>query len=169
MLGRPICRWTRSATLSTCSTGPSCAMRLTEHNETPANRATSVLAWPAFSKISTSCRFSMPGILLSSRPSAAHSRAGLGRVLLFLAIAQRLRISGMGRVRISGTDTRGYKKGTSSKTFFVLLLLPYRALQCDRCLVITTFWNLFVPFHGAKAGSNPAGDTMVAITYTRNL
>ena len=42
------------------------------------------------------------------------------------------------------------------------------ALQCDRCLVITTFCNLFAPFHGADAGSNPAGDAK-SITYRRNI
>jgi hypothetical protein len=39
-------------------------MRFTEHNETPANRATSVFEWPAFNKNSTSYRF--PACLTSS-------------------------------------------------------------------------------------------------------
>ncbi len=42
--------------------------------------------------------------------------------------------------------------------------VPYRALRCDRCLVITTFWNMFAPFHGANAGSNPAGDGILSMT-----
>ena len=50
-----------------------------------------------------------------------------------------------------------YKNGTSSCGFCALRALPYRALRCDRCLVITMFWNLFAPFYGANAGSNPAG------------
>jgi len=54
-----------------------------------------------------------------------------------------------------------YKNGTSSPAFFAFLWLPYRALQCDRCLVITTFCNLFAPFHGADAGSNPAGGRQI--------
>src|SRR6266699_1122992 len=43
-------------------------MRFTEHNETPVNRATSVFEWPAFNEISTSCRLSMPNILLPPPP-----------------------------------------------------------------------------------------------------
>src|SRR6266478_5678441 len=39
-------------------------MRLTERRETPARRATSALECPAFNRISTSCRFSIPNILL---------------------------------------------------------------------------------------------------------
>jgi hypothetical protein len=41
------------------------------------------------------------------------------------------------------------------------LCAPCYALQglaLRRCLVVTTFWNLFSAFHGANAGSNPAGD-----------
>jgi hypothetical protein len=34
-------------------------------------------------------------------------------------------------------------------------------LQCDRCLVITTFCNLFAPFHGGNTGSNPVGDAKI--------
>jgi len=51
----------------------------TEHNETPANRATSVFEWPAFSKISTSSRFSMPNILLPPPPDLQPGKAW-GRV-----------------------------------------------------------------------------------------
>jgi hypothetical protein len=51
-----------------------------------------------------------------------------------------------------------YKNGTSSVAFFAFPPLPYRALRCDRCLVITTFCNLFAPFHGGNTGSNPVGD-----------
>src|SRR6516165_10930578 len=43
-------------------------MRFTEHNETPARRATSVFRWPAFNKISTSCRFNILSILLPPGP-----------------------------------------------------------------------------------------------------
>src|ERR1700745_3547102 len=39
-------------------------MRLTERRETPARRATSALQCPAFNRISTSCLFSIPNILL---------------------------------------------------------------------------------------------------------
>jgi hypothetical protein len=42
-------------------------------------------------------------------------------------------------------------------------------LQSDRCLVITTFWNVFAPFHGANAGSNPAGDAIFLITCAAKL
>lgn len=41
-----------------------------------------------------------------------------------------------------------YKNGTNSSTSFVFPTLPYRALQSDRCLVITAFCNLFAPSHG---------------------
>jgi hypothetical protein len=51
-----------------------------------------------------------------------------------------------------------YKNGTSPQAFFAFPSLPYRALQCDHCLVITTFWSLFAPFHGGNTGSNPVGD-----------
>src|SRR6516165_5234150 len=43
-------------------------MRFTEHNETPARRATSVFRWPAFNKISTSRRFNILSILLPPGP-----------------------------------------------------------------------------------------------------
>jgi len=42
--------------------------------------------------------------------------------------------------------TARYKNGTSSQAFFAFPSLPYRALQCDRCLVITMFSSLFAPF-----------------------
>ena len=51
-----------------------------------------------------------------------------------------------------------YKNGTSSQAFFAFPSLPYRALQCDRCLVITMFSSLLTPFHGGNTGSNPVGD-----------
>jgi len=38
--------------------------------------------------------------------------------------------------------TARYKNGTSSQAFFAFPSLPYRALQCDRCLVITMFSSL---------------------------
>jgi hypothetical protein len=68
VLGRPMRTFARSIASSTCGTGLSCAMRLTERNETPLKRGTSALGWPAFNKIETSYRFSMPNILLSSAP-----------------------------------------------------------------------------------------------------
>ena len=79
-------------------------MRSTEHNETPVNRATSVFEWPAFNKISTSCRLSMPNILFPP-PPGLHTGEVQVRVLplIITAIAGWLRISGMRRVRISGT------------------------------------------------------------------
>src|SRR5438046_10610574 len=61
-----------------------------------------------------------------------------------------------------------YKNGTSSQATSTFRSLPYRALRCDRCLVITTFCNLFAPFHGADAGSNPAGDAK-SITHRGNI
>jgi len=51
-----------------------------------------------------------------------------------------------------------YKDGTTNGCAFAFLAVPYRALQSDRCLVITTWSSLTAPFHGANAGSNPAGD-----------
>src|SRR5262249_32428993 len=92
----------RSALSSTCTTASSCAMRFTERNETPLMRATSVLRWPAFSKTSTSCRFSIPHILLSS-----DSRLGLEYkdFLSFVGLVRRARISGIRRAKIYGTDT----------------------------------------------------------------
>src|SRR5205814_3340710 len=61
-----------------------------------------------------------------------------------------------------------YKDGTTKACAIVFLVVPYMALQCDRCLVITTFCNLFAPFHGDDAGSNPAGDAN-SITYRRTV
>src|SRR5215469_817741 len=54
--------------------------------------------------------------------------------------------------------TARYKNGTNSQAFFAFPSLPYRALQRDRCLVITIFSSLFAPFHGGNTGSNPVGD-----------
>jgi hypothetical protein len=54
-------------------------------------------------------------------------------------------------------DSR-YKDGTTKAGSLAFSSVPYRALQCDRCLVITTRSNRSAPFHGANAGSNPAGD-----------
>ena len=56
------------------------------------------------------------------------------------------------------TSNPRYKNGTNSSASFVFPSLPYRALQSDRCLVITAFCNLFAPFHGGNTGSNPVGD-----------
>jgi len=56
--------------------------------------------------------------------------------------------------------TAQYKNGTSSQAFFAFPSLPYRALPCDRCLVITMFSSLFTPFHSGNTGSNPVGDAM---------
>src|SRR5207302_8057069 len=87
VLGRPICRLARSAASSTCTTRLSCAMRFTEHKETPVNRATSVLARPALNKISTSCRLNIPSIPLAPpapayRPGEAQEEFYLLRRLL---------------------------------------------------------------------------------------
>src|SRR5215471_11978910 len=49
-------------------------MRFTEHKETPVSRATSVFRWPALSKISTSCRLSMPNILLPPPSPGSQTR-----------------------------------------------------------------------------------------------
>ena len=54
-------------------------------------------------------------------------------------------------------DSR-YKDGTTNGRALRFLAAPYRALQSDRCLVITTRSNRSAPFDGANAGSNPAGD-----------
>src|SRR5262249_22374263 len=62
-----------------------------------------------------------------------------------------------------------YKNGTSSSASFVFPSLPYRVLQSDRCLVITTFWNLFAPFHGGNTGSNPVGDAHKTKNLARTL
>jgi hypothetical protein len=61
-----------------------------------------------------------------------------------------------------------YKNGTSSQAFFVLPSLPCRALQSDRCVVITALSSLFAPFHGGNTGSNPAGDAR-SISYGENF
>src|SRR2546422_4264871 len=75
MLGRPILRCPRSAVSSTWTTGSSSAIRLTELSETPAKRATSIFAWPAFSKTSISCRFNIPNILLPPLRSTDNNKA----------------------------------------------------------------------------------------------
>jgi len=51
-----------------------------------------------------------------------------------------------------------YKDGTTKACAFGFLAVPYRALQSDRCLVITTWSSLTSPFHGVNTGSNPVGD-----------
>jgi hypothetical protein len=61
-----------------------------------------------------------------------------------------------------------YKDGTTKAGSLAFSSVPYRALQCDRCLVITTRSNRSAPFHGANAGSNPAGDAK-SITSERNV
>src|SRR5712692_8149666 len=43
-----------------------------------------------------------------------------------------------------------YKDGTTRDCSFVFSVVPYRALQCDRCLVITTGSNRSAPFHGGN-------------------
>ena len=50
-------------------------MRLTELRETPAKPATSIFAWPAFSKTSISCRFNIPNILLPPPRSGNKNQA----------------------------------------------------------------------------------------------
>jgi hypothetical protein len=59
--------------------------------------------------------------------------------------------------RVLGQNSR-YTDDTQSVGSFVFLPAIYRALRCDRCLAITTRSNVSAPFHGADAGSNPAGD-----------
>jgi hypothetical protein len=61
-----------------------------------------------------------------------------------------------------------YKDGTTKTCSLVFSLVLYRALQSDRCLVITTCSSLSAPFHGANAGSNPAGDAK-SRTSRRNV
>ena len=58
----------------------------------------------------------------------------------------------------SGGKNSRYKDGTRWICSLAFSPVPYRALQSDRCLVITTRSSLSAPFHGANAGSNPAGD-----------
>src|ERR1700730_13845717 len=59
-----------------------------------------------------------------------------------------------------------YKDGTTKTCSIALSVVPYRALQCDRCLVITTRSNRSAPFHGVNTGSNPVGD---ANTFQQQL
>src|SRR5271169_947204 len=61
-----------------------------------------------------------------------------------------------------------YKNGTTKACSIALSVVPYRALQSDRCLVITTRYSQSAPFHGANAGSNPAGDAN-SIVYRKNV
>jgi len=53
--------------------------------------------------------------------------------------------------------TARYKNGTSSQAFFAFPSLPYRALQCDRSLVITMFSSLFAPFTAVTRVQIPSG------------
>ena len=87
----------------------------TEHNETPANRATSVFEWPAFNKISTSCRFSMPNILLPPPPGLQPGKAW-GRVSTshrYCWMAQNFR-------NAEGQNFRNLQKGSATRYFQVL-------------------------------------------------
>src|ERR1700730_7791816 len=59
-----------------------------------------------------------------------------------------------------------YKNGTTKTCSIALSVVPYRALQCDGCLVITTRSIRSAPVHGANAGSNPAGEAN-SISYGR--
>ena len=61
-----------------------------------------------------------------------------------------------------------YKDGTTKAGSLAFSSVPYRALQCDRCLVLTTRSSRSAPFHGANAGSNPAGDAK-SIPYRRTI
>src|SRR5260370_34755610 len=60
-----------------------------------------------------------------------------------------------------------YKDGTTKTGSLVFSHVPYRALRSDRCLVITTCSSRLAPFHGADAGSNPAGDANFQIFATK--
>jgi hypothetical protein len=57
-----------------------------------------------------------------------------------------------------------YKDGTSWICFFTFLAVPNKALQSDRCLVITTQYSQSAPFHGGNTGSNPVGDASLEPT-----
>src|SRR5262245_11128454 len=69
-------------------------MRFTERNETPLMRATSVFLWPAFSKTSTSCRFSIPHILLSSTPPKSGVQGDFYRLRGFLGVPEFSELGG---------------------------------------------------------------------------
>jgi hypothetical protein len=53
--------------------------------------------------------------------------------------------------------------------FFSFPELPYTELRSDRRLVIKIFWNLFAPFRGANASSNPAAGALLSMIYARRL
>jgi hypothetical protein len=96
-----------------------------------------------------SMHYVVAGAVQSLKGNAAVNFVGL--------ITQRSRVQKNGD-EISPHGPR-YKNGTSSQAFFAFPSLPRRALQCDRCLVITTFSSLFAPFDGGNTGSNFVGDT----------
>src|SRR5258708_38781674 len=50
-----------------------------------------------------------------------------------------------------------YKDGTTRDCSFMFSVVPYRALQCDRCLVITTGSNRSAPFTAVTQVQNPSG------------
>jgi hypothetical protein len=73
----------------------------------------------------------------------------------------RLRYSrGYGHVRMPGVLVQNsrYTDDTQSVGSFVFPIAIYRALRCDRCLVIPTCSSVSAPFHGGNTGSNPVGD-----------
>src|ERR1041385_906401 len=53
------------------------------------------------------------------------------------------------------------KNGTTKAFSFVFSPVPSKALQSDRCLVITTSSTRVAPFHGGNTGSNPIGDANI--------
>jgi hypothetical protein len=74
----------------------------------------------------------------------------------------------LARIEPSLVQDSRYKDGTTKAGSLAFSSVPYRALQCDRCLVITTKSNRSAPFHGANEGSNPAGDAK-SITCSRKV
>src|ERR1700693_4097707 len=66
-------------------------------------------------------------------------------------------------IQVPSVKARGTRTVQTYRCALAFLAVPYRASQSDRCLVITTCSSLSAPFHGADAGSNPAGDANTSV------
>jgi hypothetical protein len=120
MLGLPICRFSRSAASSTGTTGTSSALRLTEPTGKlpPDGPLRPSRDQPlAESRLRDALTF----LTSSSLRPAGSPTGGTERVLALPAIAGPLRISGMKRVRIFGTDryTNNVAIGTRAGGFSI--------------------------------------------------
>src|SRR6202040_1722786 len=107
-------------------------------------------------EVARSCTFCTPARSDQSRPELVLPlvrEAGISGAIC--QASRNAKSSGFSEPLVQNSR---HKDGTTKNRSIVFSIVPYRALQSDRCLVITTGSSLSAPFHGANAGSDPAGD-----------